>query len=848
MTADVGPEIEQAVAEADIAADVVAALLEAVSAFVEQELAARLPRPEQIPSRDDFVAVSAAAERSGLLDASLEGFGLWSDISRGLPPVFSLSALVHMASAQPALAWHLCSLSVGQLAQQLTGIKLSSAVFSLEGSQGVGRSALGRLLAGRPLHSRDKDILADVFGDRTRMSLLAPSVEQVLSLHWHGDGMYLAEHALKACQPQRDERPHGLDGCATVHWQPTVLSATSSTSSVPLSAPLLAQLIAAQQLAQVALARGALIPAAKRAREYAGLRVQGGHHIEQHDAVAMLLADIDTALRTVDALLNDAAAKALDVQHAIALRREAMPLLSRAANAAMQVHGGIGYMRDTGVEHILRAVNCWRALGGSPPELALVAAGLASDHAGLPDAEAGAADHLPGYLSPGHSLSPFAALRRVPMLRAFSAYRPEDPWELDTAKLPAALGRLRRRVRAFAEREMKLLGAQADALHRDGHVAVPDTDRLLQRAGQAGLLSDLLPAPFGSAPLLQYRYSLAWQQAIRVEELARVDGGLMLMLSAPALGLAPLMLSGDLGIMRRVVLPAQKATLAGDPQLFAFAITEPSAGSDAEDGYGALHQRAGVRARRGNGGWLLSGRKVFISGGDIARYVAVFAALEGEGYESWTCFLVDTRWPGFRVARTELKMGMRSSGAAELELDDCFVPDNMVVGGARNGWGLMRATLNLSRLPVAAMAVGFAQQALDLATAYACNETLAGRPLLHYQHVQSTLADLQAETGAIRALTWRHASAWTVRQDGASLSKFQATDRAQVVIEAAMDLMGGNAICHSHNIERTFRDARLTRIFEGTNQINRLAVIEDQQAGLLSRIARNLSHSFTGTV
>ena len=322
----------------------------------------------------------------------------------------------------------------------------------------------------------------------------------------------------------------------------------------------------------------------------------------------------------------------------------------------------------------------------------------------------------------------------------------------------------------------------------------------------------------------------------------------MLMLSAPALGLAPLMLSGDLGIMRRVVLPAQKATLAGDPQLFAFAITEPSAGSDAEDGYGALHQRAGVRARRGNGGWLLSGRKVFISGGDIARYVAVFAALEGEGYESWTCFLVDTRWPGFRVARTELKMGMRSSGAAELELDDCFVPDNMVVGGARNGWGLMRATLNLSRLPVAAMAVGFAQQALDLATAYACNETLAGRPLLHYQHVQSTLADLQAETGAIRALTWRHASAWTVRQDGASLSKFQATDRAQVVIEAAMDLMGGNAICHSHNIERTFRDARLTRIFEGTNQINRLAVIEDQQAGLLSRIARNLSHSFTGTV
>ncbi len=253
-----------------------------------------------------------------------------------------------------------------------------------------------------------------------------------------------------------------------------------------------------------------------------------------------------------------------------------------------------------------------------------------------------------------------------------------------------------------------------------------------------------------------------------------------------------------------------------------------------------------MRAHRGNGGWRLSGRKIFISGGDIARYVAVFAALEGEGYQSWTCFLVDARSPGFRVARTEMKMGMRASGAAELEFDECFVPDNMVVGGLRNGWGLARATLNLSRLPVAAMAVGFAQQAVDVATEYACRETLAGRPLLHYQHVQSTLADLQAETGAIRALVWRHAQGWTPRQDGAALCKFQATDRAQVVIEAAMDLLGSSAVLHDSGIERTFRDNRLTRIFEGTNQINRLAVIEDQQASLLARIARSVSLTVSG--
>lgn len=842
MAADGVPEqCGQAGAAEELSADVVTALLEAVSAFATQELAGLLPRPEQIPSCADFSAVAAAAGQAGLLDASSDGYGLWSDAGRGLAPLVSLPALVELAAAQPAMAWHLSSLALGRLAQHLAGVALMPhAVFSLEGAQGVGRSAMGRLLAGRPLHSRDRVLLADVFGERPRLSLLAPCVEHVLSLQWRDDGMCLAVSELVACRPQRDERPHGLDGCRAVRWQPT------PSLLVPLSPAVLEQLVAAQQLAQVALARGALVPAARLARDHAVLRVQGARHIEQHDAVAMLLADIDTALRTVDALLQNAASHPLQAQQAIAVRREAMPLLARAANAAMQVHGGIGYMRDTGVEHVLRAVNCWRVLGGSPPELALVAAGMASDHAGLPEAEAGAMDHLPGYLSPDHSLSPFAALRRVPLLRVVSAYRPGDPWELDTQKLPAELGRLRRRVRLFAEREMGPLAAQADGRQRDGHVALPDVDRLLQRAGRSGLLTDLLPAPLGSAPLLQYRHSLAWQQAIRVEELARVDGGLMLLLSAPALGLAPVLLSGDVGLIRRVVFPAMQATRAGDPQLFAFAITEPSAGSDAEEGHGALHQRAGVRARRGNGGWLLSGRKVFISGGDIARYVAVFAALEGEGYDSWTCFLVDTASTGFRVARTEMKMGMRASAAAELELDDCFVPDAMVVGGVRNGWGLARATLNLSRLPVAAMAVGFAQQALDLATTYACRETLAGRPLLHYQHVQSTLADLQAETAAIRALVWRHASAWTPRQDGAALCKFQATDRAQVVIETVMDLMGSSALSHDQSIERTFRDARLTRIFEGTNQINRLAVIEDQQAGLLSRIARSLNLPFAG--
>lgn len=135
------------------------------------------------------------------------------------------------------------------------------------------------------------------------------------------------------------------------------------------------------------------------------------------------------------------------------------------------------------------------------------------------------------------------------------------------------------------------------------------------------------------------------------------------------------------------------------------------------------------------------------------------------------------------------------------------------------------------------MAVGFAQQAVDIATRFVCSESLAGRRLIHARHVQATLADLQAETSAIRSMVWHHARGWRLRQGAAALCKFQATDRAQVVVETAMDLLGAGAVAHDQRIERAFRDVRLSRIFEGTNQINRLAVIEDQQQLLLNRIA-----------
>lgn len=448
------------------------------------------------------------------------------------------------------------------------------------------------------------------------------------------------------------------------------------------------------------------------------------------------------------------------------------------------------------------------------------------------------APHLPGHVAATDPLSPRAAFAQLGRLsKPFAVYDPAEQWEVETRRLPAGLQRLRRRTRAFAEEMLAPLALAVDAgAHAAPGKLSPELARVISAAGRAGLLSDMLPVPLGSARLSQYRHPVVLQQCVRVEELARVCAGLMLLLSANALGAMPIALCGDPGAVRRFLLPVMRAQKRGEPELFAFAITEPGAGSDAEDGHGAAHYRPGVVARRDGDGWRLRGRKVFISGGDIAHSVTVFAALENEGISSWTCFLVRRGMPGFRPLRNELKMGMRASPATELEFDDVFVPDDHVLGGLRRGWALNRVTLNTSRMPVGAIAVGLAQGATDTAFDFACRTRLGGRPLIHFQDVQLQLAQMLADTSTARALIWQSADTWTPRQATASICKFQATDIAVRVAGMAMDLLGNHAPLHANRAEKVFRDARLTQIFEGTNQINRLAVIEDLQETLLDRI------------
>lgn len=452
--------------------------------------------------------------------------------------------------------------------------------------------------------------------------------------------------------------------------------------------------------------------------------------------------------------------------------------------------------------------------------------------------------HLDGHVPMNSMLSPRWQFDQLPMIgRTLSAYKQDDLWEFDTRQLPRPVRDIRRRARTFARHHLLPLAAELDqAPHLPAGEMHPKAQALLVEAGKQGWLSYFLPKPFGSMPLLAGTCPPILHASLVVEEFSAACGGLMLLLSAHHLGCMPILLSGELSSIRRFLLPMYKENQSGHPHLMAFAITEPGAGSDAEDGHGASYYRPGMVAKPVQGGWLLNGRKCFISGGDVAKSLTVFAALEGEGMDSWTCFYVRNTDPGFKVTRTELKMGMRASGAAELEFNDLFVPHENIIGGLRKGWALNRATLNTSRIPVASMAVGFARAATETTLDFVRHYTLAGKPLIHYQEVQLQIASMLAETRAIRALIWQEARrCWQPRQLNASICKFHATDRAQKVCEMGLDLLAEHGMLHRHQVEKILRDVRLTRIFEGTNQINRLAVIEDWQPQLL-----HPDHPFTG--
>ena len=396
-------------------------------------------------------------------------------------------------------------------------------------------------------------------------------------------------------------------------------------------------------------------------------------------------------------------------------------------------------------------------------------------------------------------------------------------WEHDTETLPRALARARRRYRDFAAREIAPLALQAD---RDPSSV--DSRALFLASAREGFQTEMMPAPWGGLRLRSLRHPLL-QPSLKAEEFCAACGGLGLGLLAHELGIAPLFVAGDVGAYTRWLRQIYNETRRGEPAIAAFAITEPGAGSDVEETEGAATARLGTWYQRAPGGYRISGRKCFISNGAVARWITLFAAESGHGLDRWTCFLLDSGMQGLSVGRSERKMGQRGTDASELVLEDVFVPAERVIGGEGSGWAICRNVLNFSRPVVGAIALGIARGAFEHASSF-CRETrMGGRLLTEYQDVQLALSDMLIRLSAMRAMVWQAARYPLPFQASGAAAKVFCSDTAWSVCNDAMALMGDHGYLHIHHVEKAARDARLTQIYEGTNQINRLAVFEGQR-------------------
>ena len=313
---------------------------------------------------------------------------------------------------------------------------------------------------------------------------------------------------------------------------------------------------------------------------------------------------------------------------------------------------------------------------------------------------------------------------------------------------------------------------------------------------------------------------------LAIEEVSRVCATSGLIIALQELGATPLLLAGTEEQKQRWI-----PDLAAGRMLAAFALTESAAGSNASD--------VRTRAVRDGDDWVLNGEKRFISQGDVAGVVAVFAATDTSDEavsrkRHMTCFYVEKETPGFSAPRLEHKMGIRGSPTAELAFDNVRIPDANRVGEVGEGWRLVMKTFERSRAGIAAQAVGISQGALEVATAYAREREQFGKPIGEHQMVGAMLADMATRTEATRQLLWAaceriqagdgHAARW------ASMAKLFCGDTAMAVTTDAVQVLGGYGYITEYPVERMMRDAKITQLYEGTQQIQRLIVARDQLA------------------
>ncbi|MTZ14727.1 acyl-CoA dehydrogenase [Pseudomonas sp. JL972] len=365
---------------------------------------------------------------------------------------------------------------------------------------------------------------------------------------------------------------------------------------------------------------------------------------------------------------------------------------------------------------------------------------------------------------------------------------------------------IRDMARDFARRE---IAPHAQAWEKAGWI----DDALVAQMGELGLLGMVVPEQWGGSYIDYVAYALA------VEEISAGDGATGALMSIHnSVGCGPLLNYGS---------QAQKdewlAELASGRAIGCFALTEPQAGSEAHN--------LRTRAELVDGHWVLNGSKQFCSNARRAKLAIVFAVTDPElGKKGLSAFLVPTDTPGFAVERSEHKMGIRASDTCAVSLSDCRIPQENLLGERGKGLAIALSNLEGGRIGIAAQALGIARAAFEAALLYARERVQFGKPIAEHQSIANMLADMQTQLNAARLLILHAArlkSAGLPCLSEASQAKLFASEMAEKVCSQAVQIHGGYGYLEDYPVERYYRDARITQIYEGSSEIQRLLIARE---------------------
>jgi len=362
---------------------------------------------------------------------------------------------------------------------------------------------------------------------------------------------------------------------------------------------------------------------------------------------------------------------------------------------------------------------------------------------------------------------------------------------------------IRDAARQFAT---EVLAPNAGQWDKDG--AIPDA--VVRQLGELGLLGMIVPAELGGTFSDYTAYALA------MEEVAAGCASCATMMSVHnSVGCGPILAYGT---------DAQKAEwlpkLASGEIIGAFCLTEPQAGSEANN--------LRVRALEKDGKWVISGSKQFVTNGKRVGVAIVFAVTDpDQGKRGISAFIVPTNMPGFNVGAPEHKLGIRASDTCPITFDDCAIPAANLLGKRGEGLKIALSNLEGGRIGIAAQALGIARAAFDASRAYAKERVQFGKPIHEHQSVANMLADMQTQINAARLLI-HHAA--RMHTEGvpclseASQAKLYASEMAERVCSDAIQIHGGYGYLQDYPVERHYRDARITQIYEGTSEVQRMVI------------------------